>query len=160
MNGDPGNLQNLNDIVLPTTVSWWPVAPAWIVLGLMVLLWVIFYSCRVLRRYRANRFRRSALNQLHDLEQRNTPESIAQIPALLKQTALATFERSQVASLAGPEWTQFLAQSSSQRAFTDESGTILERLSYTEEELDLEQCQVLFSNAEAWIKLHKAGNVN
>ena len=29
---DPGSLQNLNDIVVPGPVAWWPLAPGWYLL--------------------------------------------------------------------------------------------------------------------------------
>ena len=34
---DPGSLQNLNDIVVPGPVAWWPPAPGWYVLAAFAL---------------------------------------------------------------------------------------------------------------------------
>ena len=35
---DSGSLQNLNDIVIPDPVAWWPPAPGWYVLAAILLI--------------------------------------------------------------------------------------------------------------------------
>jgi len=67
-------------------------------LGLMVL-WV---AVRGWRRWRANAYRRAALRALREAE------SLAAIAEVLKRAALTAANRSQVASLSGSSWLDWL----------------------------------------------------
>lgn len=102
MNADPASLANLRDIVTPTPVPWWPLAPGWwfvlAVLGLIVLL----AAARWRRRWRADAYRRAALRALGEAE------SLAEIAEILKRAALIASSRTQVASLSGSSWVGWL----------------------------------------------------
>lgn len=99
---DPGSLDRLHDIVTASPVPWWPPAPAWYVvlmLLLATLLGVLFY---VWRRWKANAYRREALvlcQKIMDEAQPN--QRSAQLAEILKRTALTTYPRAEVASLTG-----------------------------------------------------------
>ena len=58
---DPGSLQNLNDIVLPDAVAWWPPAPGWYAVLAVLLALLLWLSFRALRAWRRNIYRRQAL---------------------------------------------------------------------------------------------------
>lgn len=155
MNTDPGSLQNLNDIVLPAAVPWWPLAPGWYALLALSILLIAFYTYRAIRLYRANRYRRAALKQLRYLQTQAPSVAATAIPVLLKQTALAVFPRKKVAALSGSEWSDFLDRTSAGHAFSGSSGRLLERLSYTDIGVGDTETQGLFRDAEAWIRKHK-----
>ena len=100
---DPTSLDRLHDLVLPPNVSWWPPAPGWYgVLGLLVLAaaWLVW---RILKRRRANAYRRSALRELAYLEH------AAAIGELLRRTALAITPRAMIAEKTGLAWLDWLA---------------------------------------------------
>ena len=64
---DPASLQNLNDIALPETVAWWPLASGWyFIIGLLLiaLAWSVY---RRRQRWTRNRYRRMALSELQVL---------------------------------------------------------------------------------------------
>jgi len=66
---DPASLQGLNDIVLPESAGWWPLASGWyFLLGLLLvfLTWFIYTS---IKHRIKNRYRRTALNQLQLMTQ-------------------------------------------------------------------------------------------
>jgi hypothetical protein len=67
---DPASLQNLNDIVLPATVGWWPLATGWYVLIGFLLIVIAWLSYRSLKLWIKNRYRRAALRELQVLEDR------------------------------------------------------------------------------------------
>lgn len=102
MNSDPASLANLRDIVTLPPVPWWPPAPGWwfllAVLGLIVLLAAV----RGWRHWRANAYRRTALRALREVE------SLASIAEILKRAALMASPRTQVASLTGSTWVDWL----------------------------------------------------
>jgi len=90
---DPASLQNLNDIVLPATVSWWPLAVGWYFLIGIVLIFFVWFGYRSLRRWFENRYRRVALGELQLLAENLQQEALRdsclrQIPVLLKRTVL------------------------------------------------------------------------
>lgn len=103
----PGNLDRLNDIVLPPQLSWWPLAPGWYVLiaiSSVTAGWLMF---RLVKNWKANAYRRVALRELATL---NDASSIAE---LLRRTALVVSPRADVASLSENEWVDWLANHSS-----------------------------------------------
>ena len=109
------NLEGLNLVELldlldpvpePARVAMTPQTPGWIALGLVLLALLLWAAVILLRRYRANAYRRAALAELQALPRgQDTP---AQIAVLLKRTALAAYPRDQVAGLHGDSWLRFL----------------------------------------------------
>ena len=103
MNKDPAGLDNLSDIAIPPPVSWWPLAPGWwVVIGITVIV-IAVAAWKVWIRWQANAYRRAALDEL------GKAKTVSAIAELLKRTALAAFPRTDVASLSGPAWCQWLS---------------------------------------------------
>jgi hypothetical protein len=161
---NPASLQNLNDIVLPAQVSWWPLATGWyfmITVALAVLAW---YCYRKFRRWFANRYRRAALREFRLLEMNiqgvaDRETSLRQIPVLIKRTALAAYPRGQVASLTGSSWHQFLNSKVKSPPFTQSVAGILDRVSYATGDLnglDPQATTALLKATRHWLKHHQA----
>ncbi|MQY49020.1 DUF4381 family protein [Rhizobiales bacterium RZME27] len=109
-------LRSLHDIVMPQPVSWMPQTWGWWGLAAMVVLLLLFLSIRAINRYRANAYRRDALQRLTELEDGmavavSRGDVLRELAALLKRTALVAWPRAQVAGITGSEWAQFLNQS-------------------------------------------------
>lgn len=102
MSGDAASLEMLNDIVLPVTVSWWPLAPGWYVLSALLMLVCGWLAARAWKHWRANAYRRAALRELGDAE-----NEVA-IAELLRRTALVCVPRSVLAGLNGAQWADWL----------------------------------------------------
>ena len=94
---DAGSLQNLNDIVLPVPVPWWPPAPGWYILAAMLLTLLVVLALRGWRRWRRNAYRRRSLDRVASM--RAGRGEIGDLPAVLKQAALCVWPRRQVAAL-------------------------------------------------------------
>lgn len=62
MENDP--LAQLRDIHLPEPISWWPLAPGWWALIILCLALSIWLVSRAVQRWRANLYRRQALQKL------------------------------------------------------------------------------------------------
>ncbi|XZE52201.1 DUF4381 domain-containing protein [Planctomycetaceae bacterium SH139] len=108
MNSDPASLENLRDIAQPPPVSWWPPALGWWVLLAAIVIAAGFVALRGWRRRKARAYRRAAVRELE------SAQSIAEIAALLKRTALAAYPRSEIASLSGKTWCQWLQETGGQ----------------------------------------------
>jgi len=108
MNSDPASLRNLRDIAQPPPVSWWPPALGWWVLLAAILIAAGFAAFQGWRRWQASAYRRAAVQELQ------SAQSIAEIAAILKRTALAVYPRSEIASLSGQAWCQWLQDTGGQ----------------------------------------------
>lgn len=104
MSGDPGDLANLADLVLPPAISFWPpAAGVWIVGGTAVA--AVAVACwRGWQRYRADAYLRRALVELGKVS------SAEQVSAVLKRAAMVAYGRERVASLTGAGWTSFIRE--------------------------------------------------
>lgn len=103
MNTDAASLDRLHDIVLPPAVSWWPLAPGWYVIFILLVLTIAYLGWRLWKKRKANAYRRAALQELTEMKDASS------IAELLRRTALAVVPRSAVAEKSGPAWADWLA---------------------------------------------------
>ena len=160
---DPASLQNLNDIVLPATVGWWPLATGWYFLIGLSLIALAWFGYRSLRGWMDNRYRHAALrelqlleDQIHGADERDA--NLRQIPILLKRTALCAYPRSQVASLTGEDWFRFLNSTVKAASFTGSTASALNTISYSSGKLstiDSQAATTLMNASRQWLKHHQ-----
>jgi hypothetical protein len=103
MNQDATSLERLNDIALPLDVSWWPLAPGWVVVLALLSGLAVYFAAMLMIRFRSNAYRRAALRQLVQTS------SVSGIAELLRRTALAVAPRSDIAGKTGDAWLDWLA---------------------------------------------------
>ena len=160
---DPASLQNLNDIVLPEAVGWWPLASGWyFLLGLLLIILVWFIYTSIKHRIN-NRYRRTALHQLQllapEVNKADKRDSVLrQIPILLKRTALTAYPRRQLASLTGKNWYDFLNSKVGTPPFTESICNSLDNISYSVGSLDTvdaEAASELMKACKHWLKHHQ-----
>lgn len=144
-----GNLQDLNSIVTPEPVGWLPLAPGWIVLGVVLGLALVVVAWRRWLRWRDQRYRREALRELADMT------DPAELPGLLKRTALSAWPREEVASLSGAAWHQFLDDSAGVDSFSGGLGQRLDALAYGSSDLAEGDEAQLRAAAHTWLRQHR-----
>jgi hypothetical protein len=152
------SLQNLNDIVVPATVPWWPVAPGWYVLAGLAIALLVFFAFRALLHRKRNRYRRLALRELSDIRQQADAAALQNLPVLLKRTALSAWPRGDVAALSGTEWHRFLDRTASTELFSSGAGTLLDQLAYgTEADCSSADSSLdgVLEAAEFWLRRHR-----
>ncbi len=160
---DPANLQNLNDIILPAPVSWWPLAIGWYFAAALLLVAVVWFVHRSLQKWEENRYRRGALEELRTLTEEvlstsGCDDSLVQLPILLKRTALAAYPRHRIAALSGKEWHTFLNSKTRTPLFTDAVARTLDIVSYATTNLstvDAHAVTTLLNASQHWIKHHQ-----
>jgi hypothetical protein len=128
-------LAGLRDWHLPEPVSWWPPAPGWWMLGLVVLVALAAVMGWLLARYRAETPARVARRELQDLLQAFRTDGDAAALArglsrLLRRFALARFPRRQVAGLTGSDWLTFLDEHGGDGRFSEGLGRVLAEAPY------------------------------
>lgn len=147
-------LAQLKDIHLPTPVSWWSLAPGWYFVILVVLLLVIGLVYLFHRRHVNAMAKKQALELLHiyriqyekDL---NAQLASARISELLRRVALVYYPRSEVASLHGEAWVDFLNRTGKKIDFHPVKSMLLESPFKTAETINLKP---LITRAQLWIK--------
>lgn len=147
---DPLNLVDLLDRLVepgdPPPVSMAPQTWGWAALAALLAIAAIILTVHLVRRYRANAYRREAL-----AEMRRSPEDPAAIARILRRTALAAYPRRDVAGLTGERWLAFLNRTGRASHFEGEAGRNLIRAPYrdTPPGADMKAC------AEQWIRSHQ-----
>ena len=146
MNPDPASLENLQDIVTPPPVSWWPLAPGWWMLLAAVLVVAGMIAFRLWRSWRVNAYRRAALRALQ------MATTVPEIAEILKRTALAAYPRAEVASLTGRAWSRWLGQTVGEPV-PDQIGEALGRGIFAEaNNVDVAKVARF---AASWIRCHR-----
>jgi hypothetical protein len=116
VNPDGANLlAQLRDIHAAPQVPWWPPAPGWWLLGLLLLAGLAILAWRLWRRWRVHSRRRRLIRRLDelraDLDPRARPqEYLSAINQVLKVVAIRAFPGEQCARMRGSTWTSFLAE--------------------------------------------------
>lgn len=155
-NQDP--LAQLRDIHLPEAVGFWPPAPGWWIMALMVIALLVAALTYAYRYYCRNRYRRLALKALADLQayldNNDYCGYLQQLNRLLKQTALAAGHRVDIASLSGQAWLALLDKSANTKDFSHGVGHILLDGPYAKkpENVDITELHQL---SRRWIKRHR-----
>ena len=123
-------LAQLHDIHLPQPLGWWPLAPGWYLLALLIIAFLAFALVILLRRHANHKAKREALRLLITYQQQykanNAQLTCARLSELLKRVALAYFPREKVASLQGKDWIEFLNRTARGVDFTKMKCELLE----------------------------------
>lgn len=152
---DQDPLAQLRDIHLPDAISFWPLAPGWWIVGLLLILLLLVVCNFLYRSKKRNRYRVLAVRELANLDQYfGQPALYLQhLNHLLKQTALATESTTDIAALSGNEWLDFLDFTGKTTQFNQGAGRVLNHGPYAPSvpELDPETLQLL---CKQWIMRH------
>jgi len=149
---DAASLSRLHDIIELPHVGWWPPAPGWYVVGVLLLVLLLWSLWRWAAWWRRNAYRREAIKLLKALPV--DASGLPQLDELLKRVALAAYPRDQVASLSGVAWLEFLDQTTSSKEFIQGTGRVLGEAAYTSEKSQVNMHAVM-TVAENWIRQHE-----
>jgi hypothetical protein len=125
----------LRDLHLPELIGWWPLAPGWWFLIVLVVAGLGYLLYQAFRKWRRNAARRLALRELsriqHDYQYGVDEISLAiELSELLRRTMLAYAPRNEVAGLTGEGWLRWLDQGLDDRPFSLGPGQNVESLPY------------------------------
>jgi hypothetical protein len=144
----------LKDIHLPSAISWWPLAPGWwIVFGLIILIALAWWFRRHIKAWFAPSLHSIAIGQLDAITadyHLTTQQKVQRISQLLRQSAISSSPRDEVAGLAGERWLQFLDDNNPEKPFSSGVGRSLIDAPYRPDaELDID---ALVELARDWFK--------
>lgn len=102
----------LRDIHLPDGVSWWPIAPGWwLLLMLLMLFAAVIWALRINKA--RGRMRKHALAELEKVEtnfsqHQDAQQLASELSTLLRRICISRYPRTDVAGLTGQAWLDFL----------------------------------------------------
>ena len=123
-------LVNLKDIHLPPPVSFWPPAPGWWILAVLLISSLFIGGVLFYRQHKKRKPKTEALRILKDLQilyQNSKDEvvSLRNLSNLLRRTALTFYDNDEVASLQGSSWLEFLDKTGKTKEFSQGAGKVL-----------------------------------
>lgn len=126
----------LRDIHLPEPITWWPPAFGWwlllILFCLLILVILLMWRRMAKKRKEAKTVARRELRKLQIEYQHhhNSQKLVQEISILMRRVCLSYYPRTEVASLTGEAWLQFLDQQVGNQQFTQGSGQCLIKAPY------------------------------
>jgi len=143
----------LRDIHLPDAVGWWPPAPGWWLVALLLplLVWFIRYLYRRLTRKSAIKQAQIMLKNLRR-QSNDSRQTLTEISAWLRRVALSTGDRATVAALRGDAWLAYLDKKLPDAPFSQGVGRCLADVHFRPElpaDIDI---AAVFALCERWLK--------
>lgn len=125
----------LRDLHLPEQIGWWPLAPGWWLVLLVVATLIGYGLWRAYKKRQHNAPRRYAMRELaryetEYLEHRNPVTLGKQLSELLRRGMLAYSPREEVAGITGEAWLEWLDHGMPLPYFHTEGGRSLLQLPY------------------------------
>ena len=142
----------LRDIHLPEAISWWPPAIGWWVLAVLMplCLFLMFKLYQRLTRKTALKAAKKHFKSLRQNEQLTKQEQLVALSSLMRRTAVSLYPRSDVASLTGEDWLNFLDKSIANRGFNSDTGWLLTDALYSQN-IDTQYLGPLYNLCETWL---------
>ena len=145
---------DLRDIHAAAPPAFWPPAPGWWVVALLLIAILVLSTLWLLRRYRLYRLKVDIMDEIESISTcntENTEEFTAHLSMLLRRIALRRYSRERVAPLTGSDWLRFLDETGGNGDFEHGIGQILEVGPYRPQTSEL-PAEELLALARRWAK--------
>lgn len=127
----------------------------WKILAVVLIVLTIMAFFKWLKLYQKNKYRRAAIKKLQFIESGNTQSQykINQLNIILKQVAIVTFGRENVAELYGDDWLLFLDSKYKKSGFVNYSANFSDAI-YFNKEVDESSLNSIYKTTKTWINEH------
>jgi len=148
------SLDNLNDIIVPHTVGFFPLAPGWYIVLLLLVSLSFYFGYKQYKAYEKEQYRRDAEEELEALNDKNRENTIALL-GLAKRVGIVAYGRENIATIHGDSWWDFMEAHSKSSVEADLRKSI-QRLLY-EENIAFDACvfDAVFLMVSQWIETHE-----
>jgi hypothetical protein len=152
-------LDQLRDIHLPEPISWWPLAPGWWFVIILVIGIFVWLSLTLVKRNRLNLYRRQAIAKLNMIDQDtavNSKQKLTTVIATLKQAVNTAYPDYHFSSQNLVTFLKFTGSTCSQPIFMQIPDNIENYLYGTEsnEHSLKETLENILTDSKIWIKNH------
>jgi hypothetical protein len=153
-------LSQLADIHLPAQVSYWPPAPGWWVLAILLLIGLVYLAYKLRIQAQQAKIRQYALAELdgcmaeYATADSSEPDAnllryVNAVNSVLRRVALVHFPNNAVAGLDGQAWVDFIRQKGDSSLLNEQIAAALSRGRFqTRVEVD---SKALYELGRAWI---------
>jgi hypothetical protein len=143
----------------PESINWLPQTLGWKIVLIVTIFWLFKKSIQAYQLYQRNAYRRDAVKWLYQLKQTHhtsNESQYRQLPTLLRKTALCAFKRSDITTLTGASWEQWLDKQCPKSDFQQQCPNILSQLAFAPS-LNISDAQMalLIEQIDLWIKFHR-----
>ena len=154
-----GPLARLQDIHLPEPIGWWPSAPGWWLLTVLVVVALTFTIICIVRKHRNNLYRRQALAELEYLYRSNKSHPAIfshQLLALIRRTTIAAYPAAQLAPLPTRELLEAISDDENGTGFSCELRQQIDMLAYRKApEYPASFSDDIYQATRQWLKRHR-----
>lgn len=147
--------EELGNILEPEPLTFTFETIGWKILAILLFIGAITVLYRKLKLYNKNKYRREAIKKLKlaEVENASSQSKINHLNIILKQVAMISFGREQVAALYGDAWFSFLDSKQKGGAFEKYSNTFKNAL-YDDVEVDNDTLEAISGITKKWINQH------
>ncbi|EIC27987.1 MULTISPECIES: DUF4381 domain-containing protein [Methylomicrobium] len=147
----------LRDIHLPEAIGWWPPAPGWWLILVMIplLLGMWYWLYKRLTRKTVVKTARQLLKTLKNDPSLDDRAKIAQLSALLRRVAVSIDARAEVAGLTGQDWLHYLDRSLKGAPFSEGPGRVFLDMPYRKAAPFEPAVRDVFQLCEDWLKAQR-----
>lgn len=152
----------LRDIHLPGEVPFWPPAPGWWILAALIVAaaiigWLLYRRNRMLKLSATRLAREELQNIMARYETEKDPVSLLkQLSILLRRLSISLFPRTEVASLTGQAWLEFLDRKTGLNSFSTGTGQLLSEAPYRRK-VTADDAVLVLKHCQDWIELVASG---
>lgn len=143
----------LKELPYPDAIPLTPQTVGWLVVALLAAAGIGWLAWRLRRRWLANGYRRQAAAALDEMAA--DPAKAANLPYLLRRTALTAYERRHVAGLRGKDWIGWLNQSAGRPIFSEDAANLLDQLAYSDAPVQADRTLRLVEVSRNWVRCHR-----
>ena len=153
--------EQFGKLIEPAPVRFSYGAPGWYVLGALILLVLLFLSWILIRYYKRNLYRKSALQFLNTKSQKMIQENkfdglVYESNMLIKQIAMRFDDRANIAGRRNKDWIVYVNSKSIPNLFDNEDQKLLaEKIYSTNERISIDEAVRFVEKTKKWIRIHK-----
>ncbi|MFD1293743.1 DUF4381 domain-containing protein [Lutibacter holmesii] len=125
----------------------------WKVLAVLLLIVLVFTLYKQFKLYKKNTYRRVAIKKIEAIESSTAQNEINNLNIVLKQVAITTFGRENVANLFGNEWLVFLDSKSKKGEFLKYEVDFFDAI-YKNKKVNKSTLKEICKTSKNWIKTH------